>query len=913
MTPRPRGVRAGIRRFFRLAPDQPEQISAEIDDQIDLHLDLRTEQLIARGMTPDAARAEAVRRFGTLDRARPSLISSAVRREQRMRLRDILDAFGQDLRQAARALRNQPAFSAAVIITLALGIGANATMFGVVDRLLLRPPAYLHSPGDAGRVYLMSTSNGREFTSNNIAWQRYTDLRDNTRSFSETAAFFTTQLVVGLGEEARQMDVGMASASLWRFFDARPVVGRFFTSEEDLPAQGAPVAVLGNAYWRSAYGADAKVIGQQLTIGRTAYTIIGVAPPGFSGMSLSAVAAFIPINAGAADLFTSRAGRNPWHRGYNSTWMEMIARRKPGISEEAATADLTNAFRLSLERQRAEGGDPTPVDSLRPHAQFASVIFDRGPKARPSAKVATWLGGVSILVLLVACANVASLLLARAIQRRREIAVRIALGISRGRLVRYLLAESLLLALAGGIVAVLVAQWAGSALHTLLLPNVEWAGTLSDPRVLMFTAAASLAAGLVTGLTPALQHIGTDLTGALKSGGREGGLRRTRLRSSLIALQGAISVILLIGAGLFVRSLHNVRSLELGFDADRLLYVGLSMRGTTLDRTQQAALMERVKEHAKTLPNVETASITVSVPFWMSWTSALVVPGIDRTRLREEFYLNAVTPEYFAATGTPIIRGRGFGAADDGDSAGVTVVSQTAARAIWGTTDPIGQCVRVGADTMPCRTVVGIAGDILSGYTNNGPAPAVYFSLGQEQAGISGIFVRTRTPAHEVMESVRRGLQPLMPGTAFVEAKAVQDVVDPEIRPWRLGAAMFTLFGALALLLAAVGLFSVISYNVAQRTHELGVRSALGAGSRDVLGLVMREGLQITLIGSAIGIIVALFAGRYLAPLLYSVSAKDPLTFVVVAATLLAAAAAATMLPALRASRVDPNVVLRGD
>jgi predicted permease len=905
-------VRAGIRRLFRLAPDRPEQVEAEIDEQIDLHLELRTEQLIAQGLSPEAARIEAVRRFGALERARPTLISSASRREHRMRLRDFMDAFLQDLRHALRALRKQPGFSAAVIITLALGIGANATMFGVVDRLLLRPPSYLRSPGDAGRVYLTTTRGGREIISNNMAWQRYTDLRDNAHSFSETAAFFNTEMVVGLGDEARQTQVGMVSAGLWPFFGVRPAVGRFFTAEEDKPAEGAAVAVLGNAYWQSAYGSDPGIIGRRLTIGRTAYTIIGIAPPGFSGMSLSAVAAFIPINAGGDDLFPPRAGRNPWHRGYNYTWMEMIARRKPGVSEETAAADLTNAFRVSLERQRSQGGDATPVDSLRPHAQVASVIFDRGPKVRASAKVATWLGGVSLLVLLVACANVASLLLARAIQRRREVAVRIALGISRARLIRYLLAESLLLAFAGGIVAVLVAQWAGSALHTLLLPNVEWAGTLTDSRVLIFTAITALAAGLLTGLTPALQHVGADLTGALKSGGREGGLRRTRLRASLIALQGAISVILLIGAGLFVRSLHNVRSLELGFDAERLLHVGLAMRGTVLDRPQQAALIARVKEHAKTLPNVETASITVSVPFWVSWSDVVFVPGVDRARLRDELYLNAVSPEYFAATGTPIIRGRGFTTADDSGSAGVAVVSLAAARMIWGTTDPIGQCMKIAADTMPCRAVVGVAGDILLHY-NEGVAPQVYLSVAQEQAGMTGVFVRTRGPAQAAMESVRRGLQPLMPGTAYVEAKPVQDVVDPEIRPWRLGAAMFTLFGALALLLAAVGLFSVISYNVSQRTHEMGVRIALGAGARDVLGLVMREGLQITVIGIAIGIVVALAAGRYLAPLLYSVSAKDPLTFIVVVVTLLAAAIGATVLPALRASRVDPNVALRSD
>jgi predicted permease len=909
MTRRDRGLRAGIRRLFRLAPTEPAQIEAEVDDQIDLHLDLRTEQLIAHGMSPETARAEAIRRFGAIDRARPTLISSASRREQRMRLRDVIDAAGQDLRYAVRGLRKQPGFTAAVIVTLALGIGANATMFGVVDRLLLRPPAYLRSPGDAGRIYLATTSNGTQTISNNIAWQRYLDLRDDTHSFSETAAFFNTGMVIGTGADAREERVALVSASFWPFFGVRPALGRFFSADEDQTPQGAAVAVLGNQYWRSVHGADPKILGQQVTIGRTAYTVIGVTPPGFSGMSLSAISVFVPISSGAGDLFPARAGRNLWYRGYNATWMEMLARRKPGVSDAAITADLNRAFRRSLERQRP--GDPVPVDSLRPQAQFASVIFDRGPKARPSAKVATWLGGVSLLVLLVACANVASLLLARAIQRRREVAVRIALGISRSRLVRYLLAESLMLAIAGGVVAVLVAQWAGSALHTLLLPDTEWSGAMSDRRVLLFTALASLVAGLLTGLIPALQHVGADVTSDLKTGGREGGLRRTRFRSSLIALQGAVSVILLVGAGLFVRSLQNVRSLELGFDPERLMFVGLSMRGTTLDRPQQLALLRRVKDRAKELSTVETASITVSVPFWITWSSGIAVPGVDSARLSDEYFMNAVSPEYFATTGTPIVRGRAFSSADE-TGAPVIVVSRTAARSVWGDEDPIGRCVKLADDAVPCRAVVGIAADVLRGYSG-GPAEQMYLPVTEEQAMMAGVFVRTRGPATLEAETIRRELQPLMPGTAYIETRPLQGFVDPETRPWRLGATMFTLFGALALVLAAIGLFSVISYNLAQRSHEMGVRIALGAGARDLLRLVLGEGLRITAVGLVLGVAVALATGRFLEPMLYSVSARDPLVFSIVVATLLLAAIAATVLPARRASRVDPNVALRAD
>ncbi len=912
MKPR-RGIRAGIRRLFRLPPDRRDGIEAEVGDQIDLHLDLRTEQLIAQGLPPDAARVEAVRRFGPLDRSRSTLISSASRREHRMQLRDTFDALGQDLRYAVRALRKQPGFTAAVILTLGLGIGANATMFGVVDRLLLRGPAHLREPGDAGQIYLAQRFRGEERFDNNIAYQRYLDIRDNTGSFSQIVAFFNSKLVIGSGAEARQVQIGLASGNLWAFFGVRPAIGRFFTEEEDRIPSGAQVAVLGHAYWRTAHAGDPGVIGKTLIIGRTTYTIIGVAPAGFSGMSMVPVTAFIPITAGAADLLPQRAGRPPWYQGYNFTWMEMVARRKPGVSTEAANTDLTAAFRRSLAAEReARPSSVPPIDSVRPRGVFSSIIFDRGPKARASARVTTWLGGVSLLVLLVACANVASLLLARAIQRRREVAVRIALGVSRARLIRYLLTESVLLAAGGAVLAIVIAQWAGSALHTLLLPDFEWGHMIADRRVLLFTAAAALAAGVTTGVAPALQHVGADLTGALKSGGREGGLRRTRLRSSLIALQGGISVILLIGAGLFVRSLHNARSIDLGFDADRLLHVGLSMRGVTLDMPRQLALFDGVKERAKTLPEVQTAASTISVPFWITWTTGISSPNVDSTRLRDDYYANAISPEYFETIGSPILRGRGFTVSDDSTSPKVAVMSESMAREIWANENPLGKCIELADETSGCHTVVGVVGDVVRGFAE-GTAPHLYLSWAQNPSRNGGLFVRTRGRASDVKEAVRRGLQPLMPGMAYVDVNVVEEFVDPEMRPWRLGATMFTLFGALALVLAAVGLFSVISYNVSQRTHELGVRLALGAGASDVLRLVLREGLRITIVGMMLGVGVALLAGRFLTPLLFSVSPRDPLIFGIVIVTLLVAAVGATLMPALRASRVNPNVALRSD
>ena len=906
------GVKAGIRRLFRLPPDDGDRIAGEVDDQIALHIDLRVEQLIAQGMSPSEARAEAIRRFGALERAHPTLVSSATRREHTMRLRDSFDSLHQDVVHALRALRRQPGFALAVIATLALGIGANAAMFGIVDRLLLRPPAHLRDPGETGRIYLFETYRGEENTSSNLAWQRYLDLRNSTRSFDRMAGFFNMEMVVGVGEAAHQTQVSAVTGDFWDLFGVRPALGRFFTPAEDVAPRGAEVAVLGHAYWKEKYAGDTSVIGERLHIGGTVFTIVGVAPKGFTGTSLTSVSAFVPVTVVAGDMFRARPGRPPWHQGYNFQWMEVIARRKPGVTIATADADLSAAFRRSLETEQAGRRNGTPVDSMRPRAMLASIILDRGPEARAGAKVATWLGGVSLLVLLVACANVASLLLARALGRRREIAVRIALGVSRMRLIRYLLTESILLALAGGVMALVVAQVASKGLRALVLPDVEWPNPIADGRMLLFTGCAALLAGLVTGLTPALQHAGSDLTNALKAGGREGGVRRTRLRSSLIALQGAISVILLVGAGLFVRSLHNVREVDLGFDADRMLFVDIETRGTRLDLEQLAALREQVRQLAMTLPQVEAATATVYVPFWQSWSQDVFAPGVDPARLRDPAATNAVSPEYFAATGTRVLRGRGFLDSDDRSGARVAVVSESLARRLWDNEEALGRCIRFGVDTAPCLTVVGVVGDIRRSF-NEGPLAHLYVPSAQEPGPGSGLFVRTRGPASASLEPVRRALQRVMPGTAYVDARPMQSAVDPEIRPWELGAAMFTLFGVLALLLAAVGLFSVISYNVSQRTHELGVRIALGARTADVLSLVVREGLRIAVIGTAIGVVVALAVGRFLKPLLYEVSARDPWTFGLVVAVLIAVAAGASLIPARRATRVDPTQALRGE
>ena len=522
------------------------------------------------------------------------------------------------------------------------------------------------------------------------------------------------------------------------------------------------------------------------------------------------------------------------------------------------------------------------------------------------------MGGVSVIVLLIACANVANLHLARALRRRREIALRLALGVSRGRLLRQLLTESTLLALAGGAAGLLLAHWGGAVLRSTLLERSEAAGGLQDARTVLFAGGAALLVGLLTGLAPVLQAGRADLTSDLKSGVREGGSHHgAGTRRALLILQSALSVILLVGAGLFVRSLQNVESMRLGYDVDPVLIVSLNMRGVTLDSAEALALRHRMLETARATPGVENASLQVAVPFWSTWSMSLFVDGIDTVSRLGQFNLNAVSPEFFATAGTRIVRGRGITYEDTERSPRSMVVSEAMGQILFPGRDPIGQCIRVRADTMPCTYVVGIAENIKARSLAADSSLYYYMPATQFNAQGSGLIVRVRGDGARQADAVRAALQREMPGASYVTVRPFSEIIGSQKRSWRLGATMFVAFGAMALLLAAIGLYSVIAYDVVQRTHELGVRRALGAQVADAVRLVVSDGLRIAVIGVAAGIVVALWASKWVEPMLFDVSAKDPTIFVLVGGLLLLVALAASWIPALRASRVDPNVALR--
>jgi predicted permease len=891
-------------------------VERELDDELRFHIEHEAEKLVRAGLSRDDALRRARLAFGGVSRVKDD--------SRDARGVSAVEHVTQDVRYALRGIRMRPMFTAVVVATLGLGVGVNAAMFGILDRLLFRPPAYLIDPASVNRVYVdWTATDGRRIGfSRRLQYTRYTDFVRWSRSFSSTAAFSYRALAVGDGEDARELIVGAVSASFFDFFSATPALGRFFTIDEDRVPVGDAVAVISFGYWQSRYAGRVDVIGKTLTIDRGTYRIIGVAPPSFDGVSDGRPpVAFIPATT------FGYAMRPAYYRNYNWDFVELLVRRRSGVSVASATADLSNAFRLSWDAERAVNPTTPAVEVVRPAAVAAPILLSRGPMAGPDAKVVIWIGGVAFVVLLIACANVANLLLARSLRRRREMAVRRAIGGTRGRLIQQILTEALVLAGLGTIAGVLAAQLCAGVLQRLLIASAEPVPVVTDGRTGAFAIVMMVLTALLAGGLPSL-HVGHgDLAGSLRAGARDGAYRQSRARTTLLVFQTALSVVLLVGAGLFVRSLVEVRATRLGYDVDRLVYVQTAMRGVKVTPAENSALVSRLLAESRSTPGVANASVTVSIPFLGGVARNLFVAGIDSVKRLGKFLLQAGSPEYFATLGTRVVRGRGLSASDRANAPNAVVVSAAMASVLWPHQDPIGKCIRIESDTMPCTTVVGVAENIKARDIRDDSELAYYLPIDQYTAELQSpamiaagypieppaLFVRVRGRPDDFVETLRARLQRVMPGASYVTVVPMHEIVDPAMRSWTSGADMFLALGTLALTLAAVGLYATIAFAVAQRTQELGVRIALGARAGDVLRLIVGDGLRVTLAGVVIGGVIALVAGRSLGPLLFRVSPHDPLVFGGVVVALLAVGMLASLIPASRAARVDPNIALRAE
>lgn len=825
----------------------------------------------------------------------------------------------RDVRFALRAMRRSPSFTTIAVLCLALGIGATSTIFGIVDVLFFRPPPGVAEPGSIVRPYIARDTGAIQTTAGGgprASFPDYVDLRDNARSLSGLAAFSDVALSVGQGAEAGHADGLEVTGNYFSVLGVRPALGRFFMPEEDA-GPGAPSAVvISHDYWQRRFGGDRSVIGKSLLIDGHSYPIVGIAPAGFHGIDIGSTDVWIPFSqdiglGNSADHLTNRM----------SIWVQMVGRLAPGVTREAAAADLTSVLTHAAESTPML--DPTPELALGP------IFAARGPGSSgqaSTAKVSLWLAFAAGLLLAIACANTANLLLARAATRRREIAIRLSIGASRGRLVRQLLTESVLLALLGAAFGIVLALWGTSLVPAEGLPRLDF---FAHGRVVGFAVAAAVLCGIIFGLVPALWATRADLSSAMKEGTREGVDRRSRLRSTLMVLQVALAVVLLTGAGLFVHSLRNVQSIEPGFDVDHMLRASIDLRTAGYGDTAATQFYDRAVHALRTAPGVRGVTLATMTPLSGSmYMIGFRVPGFDdpstidpslnlrRMMSGESPIAISAGAGYFGAIGTPMIEGRDFTESDRSGSERVVIVNESFARHYWPKSSAIGQCIDLGDEKKPeCHTVVGIAADARYTRLEEDHRPTFFVPIAQMGGGRADrlLLIRTAGDPAAAIQTVRATLQSLAPNLPYADIQTMADVLRPQLQPRRLGAAMFGAFGLLALTLAAIGLYGVVSYTVTQRTHEVGIRLALGAQPGNVLRLVVKQGVLLTIMGLVIGIAGALAGAHLVTHLLFGVTATDPVTFAGVCVVLGGVATLASYLPARRASKVDPIIALRSE
>ena len=909
-------IRPRIRRAFRLALRRRDLVDEAIDEEMRFHLESRVDQLIARGLTYEEAHRQARGRFGTSWEDAMQRVHDAARtRETRLAMRERLDAWWSDLSYAARTLARQPAFALLVIATFALGIGANAAMFGVIDRLLLQPPPQVRDPGRLLQVARAVPHDAQTDYYTSLQYPLYMALRADSTTFREVAAAsYTAMETLGTGPDAEQVRTVFASSNYFRVMRTDPALGRFFGPAEDADASTSDVAVVSYEFWQRRLGGDRKAIGTALQIGPQRFTVVGVARDGFTGVDPQRVDIWLPLSRFRTLGVAGPNAVNSW----GAIWLSLHVRLRDGVTREAAAGHVQTLFTTGFNAWNATMPKGVPAQMREGRFVLRSVLPSTQLADDPKAKLARLLVGVTAVVLLIACANVASLLLARGTERRREIAVRIALGVSRARLLRLLFAETAVLAVCGGVAAMLVARWGVTILQATLLDQFAWTASAFEGRVIAVTTALVVAASVLAGVLPTLRASRPDVVASIKTGGREGGVGLSRVRTALMTAQAALSVVLMIGAALFVRSLRQTATVQLGYRVAGIVAGGVDVIPLGYKPPARLALYSAMRDRVAALPGVADVALASTFPLQgYAYGIRVKVPGRDSLPVAPNGLAptyNAVSAEYFSTLGIRIVDGRPFLTGDLGSAQRVAVISEAMARAYWPGERAVGRCLMLNADSV-CTTVVGVAGDTKVAIENVDPRFDVYVPLGaQWNAGANALLVRARDgDADRLVEPIRRAMQGTAPNLPYADVRTLDAMFAPEVRQWRTGATLFTLCGALALAIAAIGLYSAISYGVAQRRHEFGVRMALGARIADVVRLVMDQGIRAALAGVLLGVAAALALGRFIAPLLFQTSPRTPSAFALAATIIVVVAAVASFFPAWRASRVDPVSVLRGD
>ncbi len=827
-----------------------------------------------------------------------------------MKTRQFLEILLQDVRYAGRMLRRSPGFAATAISALALGIGANTAIFTVVNTVLLQPLAY-PEPDRLVQLELSSPQGNGNITSipKFIIW------REQTQVFQDVAAYDLGGPGVNLtgGDRPEQLKGVHVSAEFFRLFGARVVAGRTFSAEEDRPG-GSPLAVIAGGLWRRRFGSDLNLVGKSIDLGGEPFTVIGILDPTFTSDPPADI--YLPL----------KADPNSTDQAH---YLRAAARLKPGVTLEKAKAAMkVAAEQFNRKFAAAAGAQLGPQGSFTAEPLRDTIVGD----VRKALLVL--LGAVS-LVLLIACANVANLLLARATIRRREIAIRAAIGAGRGRLIRQLLTESVLLSLAGGLLGLGLGYFGVRGLLSINPGNIprigeQGSGITLDWRVLVFTLGVSVFTGVLFGLIPAFNASRTDLNATLKESGlRAGsGLRQNKARSILVVTEMALALVLLVGAALLIRTFGALRSVDPGFDARNVLTMQMSLTGTRFNKAAGVnQLVREVQRHVESLPGVTALASTCCLPLEGGFGLPLTIEG--RPLTDGPFHGGAswhpVSPRYFQVFKIPLVHGRMFTERDDGGAVPVVLINEGLAKQFWPNSDAVGQRITIGKGIGPefaeaPREIVGIVGDVRGQGLNNNPDPIMYVPVAQVTDGVTALnngiipitwTIRTNVEPYSVSKEIQEALRTASGGLPVAHIRSMEQVRGESTSRTDFNVTLLVIFASLALLLAAIGIYGLMAYSVQQRTQEIGIRMALGASAQDVRKMVVRQGMALALAGVIIGVAAALGVTRLMASLLYGVTPRDPIAMTSVALLLVGVALAATYLPARRASQMDPVESLR--
>jgi putative ABC transport system permease protein len=874
----------------------PRAHAQDIADEMELHLDLERMH--------QGDHREAAVRFGNR-----TYYQEEVRR---MTWYGALDGIRQDARYAWRSMRRSKGFTLMVVITLALGVGLNAASFSLLDLVFMHKPSGITRPDDVRQFHIQyfNTGDGVPYTTTSMSHLTYLELGAALGDTSKLA-LYATDNALRMGKHPRDPRIRgvYASANYFSVLGVRPALGRLYAADEDQLGKGVPVAVVSHRFWRTHLGGEPSAIGRTVNVEGTKYTVVGVLDPAFGGVDLQASDIWMPL----ATIPVPKWIKGPWWKEpFNMTRFHSLFRAEPGMSEPTILARATarvRALEVTLSPKRPD---------LRKTVYAAGFNGGNVP-VKPGSEmlISSRLSGVAIIVLLVALANVVNLLLARAVRRRHEVSIRLALGVSRARLLRMHTVETVLLALVATIPALLAAWWGGSMLRNLMMPNVEWYDAAITWRVVAFAFGIALLAGLVAGVVPAFQSSSPDLLNALKSSTRTGGYR-SRVRNALVITQAALTLVLLTGSALFVRSLRNVQSIDIGFDASRLLFGSTQFaEGESPPPAVADAALRDIETRLSGKAGVVSTARTWMEPMQgIAWVDWFTVRDSSAGFRENSPTVSNVTPGFFSTVGMRITRGRTFSGTGNGGALPEVIVNEALAARLWPNANPLGQCMQFKKRGSACHTVVGVTENARQNSVIEEQTAFQFYRPLDDRAGPGSrsivIVLRVDGSPAAATTALRRELLAAFPA-GEPEIHTMMENLEPEYRPWQLGASLFSGVGVLALVVALIGIYSTVSYGVAQRTHEFGVRIALGAQLRDLVRQVVGEGVRMVLVGTVVGVMLALAAGRFVASLLYDVNPRDPVTMALVAAAMLVAAASAAVVPAWRASRVDPTTALRAE